>query len=242
MIKYALPIKIIAVVLLLSGCQPHDNSSIHFATSADYPPFEFAEQSELKGFDIDLAHLIAAELGKKAVIDNMQFSSVLPALTSGQDEAAISTLTITKVRQRNFDFSAPYYFQEMAAVYKTNAPVISEEQLVNKKIAVQLGSVMDLWVHTQFTSQQITAFDNNNQAIEALKGNHMDVVVMDAAQALVFSKKNPGLAYHTLGQSKQGYGVALPKGSPLTAEINKALNILESKGEIARLKAKWLEK
>ncbi|WP_407927352.1 ABC transporter substrate-binding protein [Legionella quinlivanii] len=240
--KYALPIKIIAVVLLLSGCQPHDNSSIHFATSADYPPFEFAEQSELKGFDIDLAHLIAAELGKKAVIDNMQFSSVLPALTSGQDEAAISTLTITKVRQRNFDFSAPYYFQEMAAVYKTNAPVISEEQLVNKKIAVQLGSVMDLWVHTQFTSQQITAFDNNNQAIEALKGNHMDVVVMDAAQALVFSKKNPGLAYHTLGQSKQGYGVALPKGSPLTAEINKALNILESKGEIARLKAKWLEK
>ncbi|WP_409371314.1 ABC transporter substrate-binding protein [Legionella quinlivanii] len=240
--KYALPIKIIAVAFLLSGCQPHDNSSIHFATSADYPPFEFAEQSELKGFDIDLAHLIAAELGKKAVIDNMQFSSVLPALTSGQDEAAISTLTITKVRQRNFDFSAPYYFQEMAAVYKTNAPVISEEQLVNKKIAVQLGSVMDLWVHTQFPSQQITAFDNNNQAIEALKGDHMDVVVMDAAQALVFSKKNPGLAYHTLGQSKQGYGVALPKGSPLTAEINKALNILESKGEIVRLKAKWLEK
>ncbi|RAP36322.1 amino acid ABC transporter substrate-binding protein [Legionella quinlivanii] len=240
--KYTLPVKLIAVALLLSGCQPQDNSSIHFATSADYPPFEFAEQSKLKGFDIDLAHLIAAELGKKAVIHNMQFSSVLPALTSGKDEAAISTLTITRVRQKNFDFSTPYYFQEMAAVYKVDTPVIKAEQLQNKKIAVQLGSVMDLWVHAQFPSQEITAFDNNNQAIEALKGGYMDVVVMDAAQALVFSNKNPGLAYHTLGQSRQGYGVALPKGSPLTADINKALSKLEAKGEIARLQTKWLEK
>lgn len=187
--KYLLPLSLIAGSLLLTACKQEDNNEIHFATSADYPPFEFVSNNHLTGFDVELAHLIAKELGKKAVIDNMQFSTVLPALTTGQDEAAISTLTITKARQKNFDFSNPYYFEGMAAVYKISQPVTSTDQLKDKRIAVQLGSVMDIWVHKQFASTQITAFDNNNQAIEALKGDYLDVVVMDAAQALVFSKK-----------------------------------------------------
>lgn len=104
-----------------------------FSTSAEYPPFEYIENGEIKGFDIDLAKLIAKELGKEAVFDNMQFSTVLPALNSGQDDVAIATITITEERKKNFDFSIPYYFEGMAAVFDISQPVKEISQLTGKK-------------------------------------------------------------------------------------------------------------
>ncbi len=131
--KKLIPCLISASMLFLSGCgNEKDRNEIHFVTSAEYPPFEYNEQGEIKGFDIDLAKLIAKELGKKAVFDNMQFSSILPALSAGQADIAISTITITEDRKKNFDFSSPYYFEGMAAVFNQKDPVNHPSQLTGK--------------------------------------------------------------------------------------------------------------
>src|SRR5262249_50051276 len=143
----------------------------------------------LKGFDIDLAKLIAKELGKEAVFDNMQFSSILPALTSGQVDAAISTITITRDRKKNFDFTAPYYFEGMAAVFKKDVPIHDVSHLAGKKLSAQLGSTMEIWLKKHAKNEEIITMDNNNEAVEALKAGHIDVVLMDGAQGAIFSAK-----------------------------------------------------
>lgn len=231
-----------SLILLLSGCTDSKKSAntIVFATSADYPPFEYKQYGETKGFDIDLAHKVAEQMGKKAEFRDMQFSTVLPALQTGQADAAISTLTITNQRKENFDFSKPYYFEVMAMVFpkKNPVPVISEFK--NKKIAYQLGSVMEIWLKQHASSAKLIAMDNNNQAIEALKVGHVDYVLLDGAQAHIFSQKNPELSYSILDHAKDGYGIAVKKGSPLLKEINQALQTLQEKGDIEALKKKWL--
>lgn len=229
------------LVLFSYGCnKPKNPDHLHFATFAEYPPFEYSIQGEIHGFDIDLAKLVAKELGKTAVFDNMQFSTILPALTSGQVDAAIATLTITPERQKNFDFTTAYYFEGMAAVYHTHAPVVQVGQLSGKKMAAQLGSVMEIWLRKHFPTGQLTAFNSNNQAIEALIARHVDVVLMDGAQGAVYSQKHAGLAYTIVTKAEQGYGIALKKGSPLTAQMNLALKNLQANGEIEKLKVKWL--
>lgn len=230
-----------ALILFLLGCVEQKNpNEIHFATSAEYPPFEYKVNGVFKGFDIDLAQAIAKELGKKAVFDNMQFSTILPAIASGQDDAAIATITITSERQKNFDFTTAYYFEGMSAIYKSNNPIHNENQLVGKKMAAQLGSIMEIWLRKHFPMSDITAFNSNNLAIEALLAGHVDVVVMDGAQGHVYSKKHPGLSFTEIAKAEDGYGIALKKDSPLTAQINRALKKLEAQGTIEALKAKWL--
>lgn len=233
---------ILATFFFISSCDTKENEKhLHFATAAEYPPFEYGDHGEIKGFDIDLAKLIAKELGKEAVFDNMQFSTVLPAITSGQDDIAIATISITDARKINFDFSDPYYFEGMAAAYHSKQPVTTPKQLIGKKVAVQLGSIMEIWLHENYPQIEITALDNNNQAIEALIAGHVDVVLLDGAQGKIYSKKHAGLSSSVIAKADHGYALVVQKGSPLTAKINKALQKLEANGEIQKLKNIWLK-
>ena len=67
---------LLSALILLVGCgDDNSDNEIRFVTSADYPPFEYKEHGELVGFDIELAKLIASELGKEAVFEEVEFSN-----------------------------------------------------------------------------------------------------------------------------------------------------------------------
>ncbi|WP_454781757.1 ABC transporter substrate-binding protein [Legionella sp. WA2022007384] len=237
-----LKLVILVITILLSSCNTKEKeSSLHFATTAEYPPFEYSDHGNIKGFDIDLAKLIAKELGKNAVFDNMQFSAVLPAISSGQDDIAIATISITEPRKINFDFSEPYYFEGMAAVYHSNQPVTIPNQLKGKKVAVQLGSVMEIWMRENYPQAELTVLDNNNQAVEALISGLVDVVLMDGTQGKIYCKKHTALSHSVIAKADHGYALVVKKGSPLTIKINKALQKLKENGEIQKLENIWLK-
>ena len=153
-------------------------------------------------------------------------------ISSGTNEFIISCIRLA--------VWLPHHFDGMADVFNKNNPVNDVTQLKGKKLAAQIGSTMEIWLKKTFPNETRTPFDNNNQAIEALKAGHVDVVLMDGSQGAVFSQKNPGLAYAIITQSKDGYALALKKSSSLTAKINDILKKLEAEGEIKKLKQKWL--
>ena len=226
----------------LSSCtDQRGHNELTFATSAEYPPFEYRVSGKLIGFEIELAKLIAEQLGKKARFQDMQFSAVLPAVQSGIVDAGISTITITEERKENFSFSVPYYLESIAVIFHKNVPIENRSDLTGKKIACQIGTTMEIWLKKHTKDTEIITMDNNPQAIEMLKAGHVDKVLIDTVQAHTFTEKNPELAYEVIARADAGYGIAFKKGSLLTEQVNKALRTLESNGEIAKLKKRYLE-
>lgn len=230
-----------SIFIVIQGCvAKKDLNTLHIATSAEYPPFEYMEGEEIKGYDIDLARLIAKKLGKQAVFENMQFSTVLPALSSGQADMAISTITVTPERAQHFSFSDPYYHEHMAIIFKKSQPFTTPESLCHHKIAAQLGTTMAIWLQEKSACSLAVLTNTNPLAIEALKAGQVDGVLMDGSQAPIFGEKNEGLSYAPMGTAAAGYAMVFPKDDPLLPKVNEALKQLKAEGALQKLSDKWL--
>lgn len=100
---------------------------------------------------------------------------------------------------------------------------------------------MEIWLRDNYPQVDLTTFDNNNQAIEALLAHHVDAVLLDGAQGQIYSKKHSELSSSLIAKADYGYALALKKGSPLTSKINKALQKLQASGAIQKLEKIWFK-
>ncbi|MBP6103765.1 MAG: amino acid ABC transporter substrate-binding protein [Gammaproteobacteria bacterium] len=233
---------VLGAVLCIIGCEDSKSDAVlTFAISAEYPPFEYIEKGEIKGFDIDVAKLIGKTLGVQVVFENRAFNTIFPLLDNGQADAAISTITASVERRKSFDFSEVYYKSDLATIFKEQRPITTVGQLEGKKVACQLGSTMELWLKAHVPSASRVAMDHTNQAVEALKAGHVDTVLIDEVQALMITQKNPGLSYAVIAPVDEGYAIAFKKGSAHKEPVDRALKALIAGGELKKLEAQWLK-
>ena len=234
---------VLSAMPFLVGCEDSKPKApvLTFAISAEYPPFEYIEKGETKGFDIDVAKFIGKRLGMEVVFENRAFNTIFPLLDHGQVDAAISTITASTERRKSFDFSEVYYKSDLATIFKEQMPITTVAQLEGKKVACQLGSTMELWLKAHLPSASRVAMDHTNQAVEALKAGHVDTVLIDEVQAVMIIQKTPGLSYAVLAPADEGYAIAFKKGSIHREAVDRALKTLIADGELKKLEDKWLK-
>ena len=56
--------------------------TLSVATNADFPPYEYCEDQEIIGIDMEIAELIADELGMELEICNMSFDEMMESVLS----------------------------------------------------------------------------------------------------------------------------------------------------------------
>ncbi len=88
------------------------------ATNAEFAPWEYKEGTEYFGIDMEIAQLIATELGLELVIDDMDFDMVVGAVGKQGVDIAMSGITITAERMDVINFSTPYYTESIVTVCK----------------------------------------------------------------------------------------------------------------------------
>ncbi len=91
---------------------------IKMGTNAAFPPFEYVEGSEVVGFDITMSEEIAADMGAKLQVEDMNFDSLLSALSSDVIDFAAAGMSITEERLKSVDFSEPYYSSKQVIILK----------------------------------------------------------------------------------------------------------------------------
>ena len=88
------------------------------ATNAEFAPWEYKEGNLYYGIDMEIAKLIADELGMELVVDDMYFNMVVGAVGKNGVDIAMSGITITTERQQVINFSTPYYTESIVVVCK----------------------------------------------------------------------------------------------------------------------------
>ncbi len=90
------------------------------ATNAEFAPWEYKEGNKYYGIDMEIAQLLANELGMELVIDDMDFDSVVGAVGKQEVDIAMSGITITAERSEVINFSTPYYTEAIVVVCKAD--------------------------------------------------------------------------------------------------------------------------
>ncbi len=78
-------------------------------TNAYFPPFEMYNGSKLTGVDMQLASIIATELGKTLYIKDMEFDALIPSVQNGDIDLAMAGMTVNAERLEQVDFTVGYY-------------------------------------------------------------------------------------------------------------------------------------
>ena len=218
--------------LMITGCSSKNENEIIMVTEAGFAPYEYYENNEIVGVDIEIANEIAKELDKELVVKDIAFDSIINELKSGKADFALAGMSITEERQKEVDFSIEYATSRQVVITLKDSKIKSPNDIEGKKVAVQLGTVADL-VLTEEYNVQLTRQKKFLAAIEDLKAKKVDCVVMDYLPAKELLKENSELVILEKELFTDKYAVAVKKGNKeLLDKINKVLERLINEGKI----------
>lgn len=219
------------LILILSGCQNDD--SITLVTEAGFAPYEFYNSGEIVGVDIEIGKKIAEKLDKELIVKDVAFDSIVNELKKNKADFAAAGMSITEERLKQVDFSIEYATSKQVIIVKNDSSLNNPEDIYNKKVGVQLGTVADLHMSEKMKEESIVRQKKYLSLIEDLKANKVDCVVMDSLPAEEIIKENEGLKILEKELFTDKYGMAVKKGNKeLLNVINEVLQELLDEGKI----------
>lgn len=226
---------IICMIFLTSGCGKNENELV-LVTEAGFAPYEYYEEGKIVGVDIDIANEIAKELGKELVIKDVSFDFVINEVKSGKADFAAAGISITPERAEEVDFTMEYTVSNQVVVVKKGSNIKNFDDIKDKKIAVQLGTVADLYASENYKDATIVSHKKYLSAVEDVKTGKADLIIMDELPAKEIIKENDNLVILDGILFQDKYGMIVKKGNDeLKEEINKVLERMINDGTIDKL-------
>ena len=220
------------------------DGKITVASNIAYPPFEFSPKGRPKGFDIDLMNEIAKRAGFKVRYENVQFDSVLRGLDADLFDAAISAMSITTEREKQIDFSEPYFNADQALLVESGSKIKSVGDLSEATVGVQAGSTGQLKgedLHDSGEIGEVKPYRTIGEAFTDLRSGEIEGVIYDLSAAHKKVTENEGeIRYVESIPTGEQYGIALPKDSLLVEPVNQALEDIKNDGTYEELYEKWI--
>lgn len=219
-------------LITLCGCGRNKNELV-MVTEAGFAPFEYYENNDIVGVDVEVAKEIANRMGKKLVIKDVAFDSIINEVKSGKADIGAAGISYTEERSKQVDFSNDYFTSKIVVIVKDNENEADFKDLNNKTIAVQLGSTADTYVTNNYKNATITRQKKYLTAIEDLKNDKVECVVMDELPAKEILEKNSNLKILSNVLSTENYGMVVKKNNKeLMNVVNEVIEELKSSGKI----------
>lgn len=229
--KYIKLLLITSILLLFCGCK--DNNELVLVTEAGFAPYEYYENDEIVGVDIEIGQAIADELGKKLVVKDVAFDSIINEIKKGKSDIGAAGISITEERKDEVDFSIEYALSKQVVIVNSTSTITNPEDIYNKKVGVQLGTTADMYLSDKMEDKNITRQKKYLSLVEDLKAGKVDAIVMDSLPANEIIKTNSNLKILDKELFEDKYGMVVKKGNDeLLKTVNTVLERLMEEGKI----------
>lgn len=258
----------LAALLMLSGCAEQNNQpsqsqnppdgqetgdmlerirqsgEIIIATEGTWAPWTYHdEDDQLVGYDVEVARLIAQELGVEAVFAEGEWDGLLAGLEAGRYNIMANGVEVTDERAGQYDFSTPYaYIRTAIIVAGDNQDIDSFEDLSGKTTANTLASTYAELAESYGATP--TGVDDLNQTIELLLAGRVDATLNAEVTFYDYMKAHPdsNLKIAALTQEASKVAIPMPKGEDsdsLGQAIDEILTRLSQDGTLTELSEKY---
>ena len=223
-----------------------DRDNIRIGVKHDSKPFGYInENGDLVGVDIDIAkELTKRLLGDKSKVTFVEVSpsSRIKAITSGEVDIVIATMTVTPQRKLIVDFSEPYYTAGQAFVVHKNSKINSFHDLNKKDVAVVLATTSERNLRQSAPLARVHGFKTYKDAFDSMINGETDAVTADDSILLGFVMDCPDYKIIPKKLTNEPYAIAFKKSedaASLKNNINQILTSMKEDGFINKTKRKW---
>jgi len=224
---------------------------ITVATEDDYRPFEFMENGKSTGYDNELKELVEKETGLELRQEILPWAGILPGVTSGKFDMALSAVMVTEERKKSFDYATPTAASTTYYGMRKGTEINEPKDLIGKTVGAETGSAFlaELKAFNEKLKAEygegvaeIVEYHGYPEAYQDLAFGRIDAVVNTdlTLRALIRERGDIFVLGKPIGEP--GYKAwAVRKGNSEVLElINDALLKIRESGEMYRLQEKWL--
>ena len=173
-------------------------------------------------------------------VEDMDFDSVIPAISSGKADFGAAGLTITEERLANVDFTDTYAHATQVIIVTEDSEIAGPDDLVGKSIGVQLGTTGDIYAG-DVEDSTVERYKKGFEAVQALSQGKIDAVVIDSEPAKEFVADAEGLKILDEAFTEEDYALAVAKDNEeLTKKLNEALANLKESGKLDEIIGKYI--
>ena len=247
--------RLLALALMAAASLAHAQApewkKLRIGVEGAYPPFsEVGTDGKLKGFDIDMALALCAEMKAECTLVQQEWDGMIPSLQARKFDAIIASMAITPERQKQVNFSAKYYNTPPAFIGKGAPRDISPAALKGKKIGVQRSTIHDRFATDTFKDSEIVRYASQDQVFLDLKSGRIDATLMDSPAAdFGFLKKPEGKGFGFVSPAIEdkifgvGTGVGMRRAdeATLAKKFNAAIDALQANGTFKKMADKYFD-
>jgi len=207
-----------------------------------YKPFKAGPKDNPTGFEGELAHALATQMGLSNVVWSVApFESLYAPGTKAWD-LAMDEISYTTARAQVVDFSDPYYTIQQGLLVKKGTPIASAHTIADLKpyhFGAQTGTTGLDYIKNSIKPAKVSEYDDTVTAGQALSIGQIDAVVIDVPIAIPMTDQFKNT--QVIGQflTNESYNLTFVKGNPLVGCVNAALAALKSDNSLKTLTDKY---
>lgn len=218
--------------------------TVRIATEGAWAPFNYIDDDgKPQGFDVDIAWALCEKMQADCKVVTQDWDGLIPGLKVRKFDAIIASMSITKERLRQVDFTNKYYSGGLRFLAPKGKD-FDLENLDGKVIGAQRATLAAQYLEDNYQDNAtLKLYDTQDNVYLDLVSGRLDIVLSDELPTYDWLKTSGnGGDFEFKGQSfkkEDEIGIAVRKGDKLKDKFNKALDEILADGTYEKINAKY---